>query len=210
MSCYCEEAGSYVLPVGEFKRLKKAFVVLWLKECKRMYLTALSAIEKANKASKKQIADALGDYRECTRVNYVRHLINATLDDLCTDFVIQHYVVEGAAGRLKKPLQSVLKQHQKRDLSGFSTSISGLEWQLGFSDQDCRIIWRVDNNNRSVDRARESFAGKWLFSVLGSVKWRGQTGGEVLYTDEYLTEYGPCDPDRRDVYGINAKRGRYF
>lgn len=50
------------------------------------------------------------------------------------------------------------------------------------------MSWNVDENNRAVDRAHESWLGQTLFNEIKRVKWTRGTGGWFTGNDEYNRE----------------------
>ena len=58
------------------------------------------------------------------------------------------------------------------------------------------VVWDVDDNNHSVDRARSSPLGQAFFRLLGKVKWTRGTGGYIQYRNEYMEWDGPQIKER--------------
>jgi hypothetical protein len=88
-----------------------------------------------------------------------------------------------------------------------------------FNKDSREVRWFVDEDNKSVDRARSSPVGLAFFKLLGKVNWTRNTGGKVIYSDEYMQDemmsggdatrvssrYGPLGEDR-PVFRAKARR----
>lgn len=65
------------------------------------------------------------------------------------------------------------------------------------------ITWRVEENNRAVERARDTAVARALFHGLSSVVWTRGTGGEIAGNDEYNRD------SRESGAGANYITGSY-
>lgn len=66
-----------------------------------------------------------------------------------------------------------------------ATQIEFEEAYIGFDRKRRVIIWNVNENNHSVDRARNHAMGKQFFYRMSRVEWVRGTGGEIVGNDEY-------------------------
>jgi hypothetical protein len=64
-------------------------------------------------------------------------------------------------------------------------SVGGGEGGITLDHEKRELTWTVYENNRAVERARESFMGRKLFELLGKVEWTRGSGGEFAGNDEY-------------------------
>lgn len=62
------------------------------------------------------------------------------------------------------------------------------EASVSFDLKTREVTWNVSENNRSVERARESFLGELFFKELRKVVWTRGTGGVITGNDEYARD----------------------
>jgi len=212
MSCNEEEAGSYLLAVGQFKKMKSDFAVFWKKLCESQFVQISSKVASANKFSIKELKvwgendwdtpSSWHDRPEALRRCLLRNMLNKTLlKEGEVEFLMDNFVVMGTNAKIKLPQKKTLNELTKRDLSGYYKMLQGSEWQLGFDDKSTHVTWTVCENSHSVRDAREEPVAEWFFKYLSKLEWKGKKGGYIAYTSEYHTEDGPCDPEWRNVYG---------
>lgn len=199
MSCYEEEAGSYLLGVGEYRKLKNQFKKQYA-DTMRIVSGKIANKVKLLKAEKSSLVKAGSDFYElvnalegCNRRAYNSEYISGRdFEALCDELIT----------RTKSGLIANITAKQIKATEDVCCKC------VGFNDNALTVYWRVDNNNHAVSDARESLEGKLFFYLLSGVKWRGKQGGAIRYTSEYLTNNGPCDPDVRDAMGWEEKEER--
>lgn len=191
MSCNEEEKGTYTFPAGEYTRLKREFKAFWDEQMERAFQVAMTVYEKAQKTGGKA---------------HVRdHLDDRTMRDGLVGIIDFNLLRAGKNGRLMKP--------KKKDLAKFKANAifkEGGYFELGkaslcFDDEARQAVWEVDENNHAVRDARATVLAGFFFRFLNTVKWRGRTGGRVAYTNEYITDNGPCEPTYCDLKGYAVK-----
>jgi hypothetical protein len=69
-----------------------------------------------------------------------------------------------------------------------SRSFSNDDASVVFNDEHRTVRWVVRENNRAVERARDSFLGVTLFAMLDKVEWTRASGGTIAGNDEYTRE----------------------
>jgi hypothetical protein len=126
--------------------------------------------------------------------------------DEITDAIFPNKQVETEKGftwqRSRKP--QAPKKNQFAPLKQSATVIPvGNEAGIGFKKDLRLVIWRVSENNHSVDRARSTAMGKEFFNRLSRVVWTRGTGGEIVGNDEYNQD------SRENGGGSNYVTARY-
>jgi len=66
-----------------------------------------------------------------------------------------------------------------------TTRFSVGEASVTFDPKAKTVRWAVDENNRAVERAGESWLARALFGALDKVTWTSRTGGKIVGNDEY-------------------------
>ena len=165
--------------------MKKEFCECWDKHIDNLFSKALSFYEKNSN---------LG-------INSIREKLNANFKYFEGESVSVFFTYT-KSGKLAKPKKSTVKNYKSSKLlkeNGiFELSCDAV---ISFKNKSKTISWYVDRNNHAVRDAREDPISKKLFSLLDTVKWTSRTGGEVLYSNEYMEEEGPCCPSGSNSYG---------
>lgn len=92
-------------------------------------------------------------------------------------------------------------------------SIGTSDATLYFDHEAKTLTWDVDENNRAVERAGESWLARLLFPALNRIEWTRGSGGKIVGNDEYnrddrsewgggnyvTREFGPEVSKRRKV-----------
>ena len=98
----------------------------------------------------------------------------------------QRWIIEESLfrnGNTNLPLKPLKKSYP---LANVSTKIlSQGEAHVNFDDKTRGTTWQVDENNRAIDRARQTILGKAFFSALNLVDWTRGSGGKILGNNEY-------------------------
>jgi len=59
------------------------------------------------------------------------------------------------------------------------------EGYISFNLENKTVSYDVPENNRSVERARESKVGQLFFRTMGNITWTRGSGGTLYGNDEY-------------------------
>ena len=186
MSCDEWERGDIKLPTKDYPKFRKEISAAWneynlliLDTCKKM-LPELKLELKKSKES---------DFYLAVHNVARRH---TSLSDHAYDTICDLVIARQANGKLG------LRSPKKSDLKLCKISEGGVinfeEACIIFDDKSSSVTWSVQENNRSVGRARSHPIAKKLFSKLETVNWVRGTGGEIVGNDEY----------NRDDYGAGG------
>lgn len=186
MSCYEWERGTLKIPSVAWKPLRdglaKAFNAL---QAKRYVLAVeVHAALKAEKSTAKRGSFTPGAaIRKLLETNraLASKLEKVELDDC---YVLERILVAKETGALLLP--------KKKDfplaVATKTLSYTADEGSITLRPESREVNWSVGENNRAIDRARESVMGNAFFTLLGAVKWTRGTGGEIVGNDEYNRE----------------------
>lgn len=186
MSCYEREAGDYKLPVGEFNRIKKELCEFWDKNVEKSFNKAMDFYEKNTNKKYRDAIDELHD-----KFNYEQAE------------EIERFLTKTQSGKLAKPKKSTLIENKSSAIMKKNGYFEfSYEAMLRLDKEQKMIFWSVDENNKSVESARNHPFAKKFFSLLDTVKWTNKTGGSIRYSNEYMEENGPCAPSECNLYGF--------
>jgi hypothetical protein len=91
--------------------------------------------------------------------------------------------VRGSAGRPPKPIRTLYPGATNRTLD-FDVG----EARISFDETNAVVHWRVSENNKAVEHARQEPVAIAFFKALDRVKWTARTGGTLYGNDEYNQE----------------------
>jgi len=168
MSCYNWEAGTVQLPKSKFASIRKQFINDYndIKErefeaCKRLREHVL------NKAKGKRSFD----FRQ-------------EMFDNAKRFGVTDESVYTMMNGSKRPRVMTRKAMAFANSKTTSFSLDG-EGSVSF-DKECKTVsYDVWENNRSVERARESKVGQLFFRTMSRIEWTRGSGGTLYGNDEY-------------------------
>ena len=226
MSRYEWEQGYFKLPQKEFTRIKRLIRDTYNGVCDELYQRAAKAYEefcsevKGKKADKRyeilrsclsRHLDTNVPYNPGIRRGGIR-FDEEQLENVCIamtgfgwfDFQNPHQACVKNAGplKVKKPAKnfSVFKHATNKD-NRFRAGLFGL---IVFVPDEKKIVWRVEDNNHSVEDARSTTLGRTLFKALDRCAWTSRTGGYIVGSDEYVRDSGGGE-QIKEVYGKCTK-----
>lgn len=87
----------------------------------------------------------------------------------------------------RKPLKPKKKNFPLTTNRTSRLNLNG-EASITFDNTMKTVIWDVPENNHAVEQAHEHVLAKALFTALGSVSWKRNSGGVIVGNDEYNQE----------------------
>lgn len=209
MSCYEWEEGQWKFPCAEYSKFKRTLREAYNRMQDRKLTVALDVYAKLLLAGKgKRNFDfkaALDDMRYNMRQSvysnseaeqYGRCIDNSMFTDrvpMTAEDCKQRGIPLGPNGEAhpnsfkyvsrKKP-----RKPRKNDFPHATNKtgrFNGGEFDISFNDKTRQVIWSVDENNHSCDRAHEHPLAKEFFKALNGVNWTRGTGGSIVGNDEY-------------------------
>jgi hypothetical protein len=172
MSCYEWERGEFKLPTAEYSKFRKNLIVVWNNWWDQIYTVAKDLYPKVKKMDWEQL------YKACDQMAHqmrwgeegAHNLISILWDS-----------------KSKKIVSPKKKDLPKKPVSkGCSLPLD--EACITFVDASRVVIWEVDENNHSCDRAHEHYIARKFFEALNRVQWTRGTGGKIIGNDEYNRE----------------------
>ena len=168
MSCYNWEAGTIQLPKSQFAKIRKQFINDYndIKErefeaCKRLRQYAL------DKAKGKRGFD-----------------FHQEMFDNAKRFGVSDESVYAMINGTKRPRAMTRKAIGFANSKTMSFSLDG-EGSVSFDKERKTISYDVWENNRAVERARETAVGRLFFNTMRKVNWTRGSGGTLYGNDEY-------------------------
>jgi len=107
------------------------------------------------------------------------------VNDIVSAVVDRKWSGNKLVAKVRKPQKKQFPQHGNN-----VTELRSSECSLHFDNETRTATWRVEENNHSCDRARESVLGRALFKALDKVNWTRGTGGRIWGNDEYNRDSG--------------------
>lgn len=239
MSCYNWERGSFVLSTAEYRRFRDEFIVGVnkliehdFKLVERLYSELLEKKKTAKRGTSWQdiFNEVFHQNHDVSRYGYSfkepKYSFKKASDwDVRRALFLR--IVKAADGRNIEDCSGAPLKPKKKDFAPLvatkvaSVSADGDEGCVSFDAKKRLVVWRVSENNRAVERARESNIGRLFFDLLRRVKWTRGTGGSITGNDEYNREddspggggnqlkesFGPLgEADREDQYGALRRK----
>lgn len=199
MSCYNWEQGNIKLPSKGYTKFKRDFIAVYnayllnqLDGSKRL----LEHVSLLNKGKRNvQWYYALQDNMNKFGVEW--DTLNKMIATINKDGM--------KPKNLNKKLMNLANSKTKQfDVAG--------EGAITFLNDDKSVVWYVEENNRSVDRCRESKVGGIFFAMLRNITWTRGSGGEIVGNDEYNQEDAHAGGGANYVtssFGKNVDKPRY-
>jgi hypothetical protein len=190
MSNYQKERGEVKMPVGEFSKFAKALSASVQTRQYELFDKAVSIynqikLEKKGKRNfqvQSRIYEILSPRDNRNSFSFGRS--SAPEFDVQARWDIEHSLLK--EGKLVKPKKKDFTLDSKERFESSELSVC-------LDKKTKTLLWRVDENNHSVDDAHESFLGKEVMKLLGRVKFTNRTGGVFRYNDEYRRDDGQGD-----------------
>lgn len=207
MTRYAWESGTIIIPTAQWAKFKKQLRDRYNVENDRVYEVALKLHEALLTLGKGKRnfdwrAALEGLMRETTRASgyYAQEKLKYDLgddDDLYDK--VQSAIMPRDAKRPLKPLKKDFPRATEKTVH-FKAGYPG---NITFDDAQHAVRWSVDENNHSVETARDSVMGVALFRALNAVQWSRNSGGVIAGNDEYNRD------DRDAGGGANTINGAY-
>lgn len=198
MSKYQKEYGSFKIPSAEFVELKRKIIDAYNKHQDNTFDFAQTLhgvlVQSKLKAEGSDLPfDPLFDkavetVKSRLDISAVRgvDIYGAVTRSLCDEEGLQ----------LRRPLK---KDFPHIPISTQKCSIEFTPGAYISIDQENKAVsWEVEENNHSVDEARDHPVANVFFKALSGVHWERGTGGMIHYTDEYM----------RDAFGSGGDTSR--
>ena len=164
MSNYNSERGTIKIPSAEIVSLRREIVKAYNAQQERLRSRHNSRIDRMRKIAKEkgahEVPYEMGMTEEETSLFY-----------RCTDG--------------KKVKRCTKKALDLPKISEKKVTLSAGELYVTIDTDERTLTWDIDENNRAVERAYDSFLGKTVMSALRRVNWTRGSGGRILYQDEY-------------------------
>lgn len=208
MSNYQEEHGSYILPATETARLKKILVSYTndtheqvKDEVNRLHTIGSGKTNtRSVKNYRKNLIEA-NEFEPMWAKGMLMYDSNLPEYKKLAIFVIDKMVLDADNGvkGIHKPTVAEVTAMAPRATARTKEFAVNNEAFITLDGRD--VTWRVYDNNRSVDYARNSVLGKKFWAFMDSVSWTKNTGGSTLYTDEYRRELAGGGTTTVSLYG---------
>lgn len=204
MSKYGWEKGTLKIPGSEWKRVRDAIVAGHNKEQDNMFALATDVHGRlmAIKAAKGSAA-IKGEVGEMLRADTGSYSVMKRLEASDDSWDVLKSVRKYEPATKKTTLTVPKKKDFAHVPSSKAECLSYGEFSISFDQKEKSITWSVQDNNHSVDRARDHVMGRLFFNVMGSVKWGRGSGGQIAGNDEIHKD------DREEGGGANYVTARY-
>jgi len=185
MSKYEWERGEIVIPTNQWAKFRTAIIKAFNERQSLVYQEALKLFEKVKLAKKGKRNFDFGSWFN-KEANEHRSL---SFSEVCQ---IEYQILKRVDGKYK------LIRPKKNMFAPLPTSkgcsIDCDDSIIVLNNKKRSVIWSVEENNHSVDRARSCHMGRVLFRLLDNIKWTRGSGGTIVGNDEYnrddYSEYG--------------------
>jgi hypothetical protein len=221
MSKYGWEKGTLKIPGNEWKRVRDAIVEGHNKRQDTLFAlaTELHARLVAIKGAKGS-AGIQGEISTVLRADSGSYSVMKRLEQAGDDWDVLKAVRKFDTATKKTTLTVPKKKDFAHVPFTKAEDLSYDDFGISFDHKEKSIRWSVQDNNHSVERARDHEMGRLFFKVMDSVKWVRCTGGQINGNDEYnrdseyeggggnyvTARYGPLGGDK---VGVKAKARSY-
>ncbi|WP_210499451.1 hypothetical protein [Vibrio crassostreae] len=134
--------------------------------------------------------------------------------DLIEFIVAEVYRSQSNKNAILKPRRSAFPKITNKEKT-FSIDFECRELSITVNESTQSVHWKIDQNNRNVDRVEQGFYGKLLFPVLSEHKWARGEGGylktieENLDDSEYAERYNTSECAHYGTIGKEQKDMRH-
>lgn len=170
MSCYNWEAGTIQLPKSQFAKIKKQFIADY------------NAIMQRELDNGKRLREHVLEANKGKRgVDWWMRLQDAA-DRFNVSFETVSKMCAGNGNKKPRALNKKIMEFANSKTMSFSLDGEG---SVTFNPENKTVTYDVWENNRAVERARESKVGQLFFRTMKNVNWTRGSGGKLYGNDEY-------------------------
>lgn len=170
MSCYGWEHGEVKLPAAEYSKFKKNLLVKLLSRQEFLFNKAVFIYNRFKASNEKDLE------KFCSL--QLRH-------DSCS-----HHEKEQILNSLIKNNKPVKPKKLNFKLDKKSTSFEDSDLTVRINNETRTVEYCSDDNNHSIEDARESYLGRTVLNLLCQTNYTNQTGGYLKKQTEYDVDAG--------------------
>jgi len=173
MSCYNWESGIIQLPKAKYAAIRKQFI--------KDYNTILEReMEAGNK-----LRDYVLEMKKSKRNVQWFYVLQDHMEHFGVSFstICKMHI----AGKKPRKLTKKLMEFANNKTNRFDVDSEG---DIVFNPESKIVMYDVMENNRAVERARESKVGQLFFRTMDRIEWTRGSGGEIVGNDEYNRDCG--------------------
>ncbi|WP_028492732.1 hypothetical protein [Thioalkalivibrio sp. ALE19] len=213
-----QESGTIKLPKTEFTKVRRAVVQAHNEYVDRMLRLAQSIHTRMGEKPTPQIPE---DFRTPGWTGYERLVIYMAMKVLGSDHVEEAGKIKSLMGwytdakglpnpnrKPRKPTRKALDNDPRMAPIGLREANPRIhlaeDASIEFDAEQRTVTWDVRQGRHVIEKARRHPVGKALFDALKRVKWTRESGGEILYQDEYGNE-ADAAPQVRKIFGKHAE-----
>jgi len=176
MSRYEWERGEIVIPTSEWSKFRTAIIKAFNERQDQLFEEALQVFDRAKLAKKgKRNFDLRSWFNN--EANNNRRFSYMEISN------IEWNILKRVDGKYKL-LRPKKKMFAHLPVSK-DCSIDCDDGCIVLNNKKRSVIWSVEENNHSVERARNYYVARVLFNLLGRIKWTRRSGGTIVGNDEY-------------------------
>jgi hypothetical protein len=172
MSCDNWERGTVKIPSAQWSVLRKTIIAYFNEHQDRLHRDATRLYETVTAAAKGKRGQKRLEAMHEASGNFVRLL---PYDD---QYPVRVAVWSGDQVRRPKKMDFPHKPISK----GCVLSLGPL--YIDLDDKTRTVHWSVEEGNRNVEEARDSWLGKYVLRQLGRIEWTRGSGGHFVGNDE--------------------------
>ncbi|MFS1428200.1 hypothetical protein LMH73_013825 [Vibrio splendidus] len=202
MSKNQEQFGKYTFNKSNFTKTSVKLRKLFNDYHDYSYAVALGVYEylKVNKVKLDDVRSCYGlniDSSTLKNTSQVRSAlqqlkINHRHFDVCSDLMDfmfdEIYRSKTNKNAILKPRRSAFPKITNKEKS-FSIYFPIRELTISANSDNLSFTWKIEMNNRNVDRVENGFYSALLFPILNEHKWGRGEGGYVKTTEESMSDY---------------------
>lgn len=173
MSCYNWEHGTIQLPKSKYAAIRKQFM-----EGYNAFL--LDQLERS-----KRLREHVLTVNKGKRNVQWFYALQDHMNRFGVDWSTVEKMIQGMDGKKPRNLNKKLMELANNKTTVFDLAGEGT---ISFNKERKTVTYDVPENNRSVERARESKVGELFFKTMNSVTWTRGSGGMLIGNDEYNRE----------------------
>jgi hypothetical protein len=174
MSQYDWEKGTIKLNVKEFSRVRKAMIDFVNERQNALF-------EKAKRIREEILKECFGKRTFNFEIAFFSRVKSSG-----DDFPLSRALFRGKG--YKKPYMPRRKDFPLLNSRSYRIECGDMDALIIFDKEAHTVTWTVPENNRQVERARDTLEARKFFSLLSTVHWTRGTGGTIVGNDEYNRE----------------------